>query len=350
MFLRIFYILLLILVLSTPSSGQINFTLNKEFKQILMPANINKEERLLLFDNASQVSILFISKDELRNYKVIGKTFIIDSDGKKDTAYIVNGRIKIQKLKIKEKTKFLAIVGSPPEILSERGVNGILGNDLISKFNWIIDLRNQYINTSYSNSLSTSESSFWKISDFKDGNGIFAAILCSKTFKDTFSIDFGYNQIITTKDSAFFHDILYRKLSFSETVHGLRKDTSIIYLSDKLGFINSACLHNIPIAWDNINKSNLIGMGLLTKFNRIYIDNKNTEIWVQGKDSIDFLLPFMQTFNQKLMSIIFAPLNNYPDNLKLGMTITEEEKQIFNSKFSIKLPPVTVDLNGCPCN
>ncbi len=322
---KIFVFLLLSIPIYLFSQKTISFKENNN--QILIEVIINNKPFTFLFDNGCERSILFDKKENLHNHNIIAKTLVYDANEKSDTVFIAKYKIRIPYLNIKQKIKILII--EPPIILREQGINGILGNDIISLYNWEINFTKHTIGVHRK----IDTRNFIKLANFENHNRELSTVLSLDNESiDTFAIDLGCNQTLTRKQINK-RNIQYVNIGVQESVIESNIDTAFI-VNSNICFLKQHCFTNIPIYWDKKNKYNLIGVGFLKKFDVSFIDNSNHIFWVKKKKEIQFYLPNVKVFNSRVVAINYAKERN-KTHLKIGQVLTKEQSKAIKS---FKLP------------
>lgn len=280
------------------------FKTNADTSQLFVSVSINNKTHLFLFDNAAEKSILFFeAASDIKNYQVKAKTFVFDAEQKKDTAYIVNCSVGLPELTIKNEK--LTILATPfaPKQLKSNGVSGILGLDIINQYNWQIDFNTNTI--SILKKINDSmRAKYYVIPTIKDKFSVMSITVKNEVKTDTFAIDFGHNQTLSTGVNAFAKTKEYVKISQLFTINqNALTDTSYFCLTNNLVFGNILSVTNLPISYSPKTKSNLIGIGFLKKFGTVIMMNKNNQLLLEQKESTHFTLNAYVLFENRLMSM-----------------------------------------------
>ncbi len=311
-------IIFVLLIVPVFLFSQRTIPFKEDFNLIFIEVNINNKPLTFLFDNGCETSFLFDKKENFYKYKIIAKTLVYDADKEKDTVFITKCKIEIPALNIRKKLRM--VITSPPLYLQEQGVSGVLGNDVISFYNWEIDFKKYKIKTY--DKLDTTN--VIKLADFKNKRDELSTILTINDIKDTFDIDLGFNQTLIYKQFLKKEENSYIKKGMAESIVKNRIIDSTFIITSDICFFNQHCFTNIPISWNKKNKRNLIGVGFLKEFDIFYIDNLTSTLWVQAKDSLQFYLPSVKVVNSKVMSITTHGEKN-DNSIKIGDVLSEEQ-------------------------
>ncbi len=280
------------------------FKTNADTSQLFVSVTINDKPHLFLFDNAADKSVLFFeTASDIKNYKVKAKTFVIDTEQKKDTAYIINCSIAIPELKLKNEK--LTILATPfaPKQLKLNGVSGILGLDIINKYNWQINFNTNALSI-VKKINDNMRAKYYVIPVVRDASSVMCVTIKNDVKTDTFAVDFGHNQTLSTGVNAFIKTKEYVKISQRFTINQNELvDTSYICITNNLVFGNALLVSNVPISYSPKTKSNLIGIGFLKKFGTVMMMNSSNQLLLEQKQSTNFALNAYVVVENKLVSI-----------------------------------------------
>lgn len=304
------------------SYSQIDMLFNEELNQITIPLTINNSSHVFLFDNACQASILFAEREEFSQYNIIGKSWLIDADGHKDTVYIAKEKIKITGLGIKSKIKLL--LTKQPKILADLGISGIIGNDIIAQYNWLLDFKKKKIDT-YRNIQGLTKEKLIKIADFRGKDGMLYSRLYLNQYADTFQIDLGFNQTLLSSKQPLNYQAEYIKVTYTESLTHKSIDTLSIFLADTLCFATNHAFSHVPIYVDSSAKSKLIGIDFLKQFETIYMDNASNSLWLTKKDVFQFTIPTAKCHKSNIMSCTY-PKGQLSVRYHVGDAISVDKK------------------------
>ncbi len=280
------------------------FKTNADTSQLFVSVTINDQPHLFLFDNAADKSVLFFeTASDIKNYKVKAKTFVIDTEQKKDTAYIINCSIAIPELKLKNEK--LTILATPfaPKQLKLNGVSGILGLDIINRYNWQIDFNTNALSI-VKKINDNVRAKYYVIPVVRDASSVMCITIKNDVKTDTFAVDFGHNQTLSTGANAFIKTKEYVKISQRFTINqNAVVDTSYICLTNNLIFGNALLVTNVPISYNSKLKSNLIGIGFLKKFGTVIMMNTSNQLLLEQKETTYFTLNTYVLIENKLVSM-----------------------------------------------
>lgn len=280
------------------------YSTNKDSTLIIVTVKIDNKPFPFIFDTGSQINLLFNDGSfDLSKAKDIK---ILDSKNNSSKAQIVRKHIELPFFNIKSKG-LCVIIESKPKLFERLNIHGILGADIINKFNWRIDTRNLEIYRINEKDIKTLDTNSYIINTFIDKNNTLSASAdINNNNSNTFIFDTGYNGILsissprktTTNKQHFIEHV-----GVESTINGDKMDTSFINL-DTLR-IGNFIIENIPISYysfDDKNELNTIGMGFFKTFEEINIINSKRLIILSKIKQYQYTFPNFTDFDGKVMS------------------------------------------------
>lgn len=284
------------------------FSTNDDTTLIIIPVNIDGETFSFLFDTGSQVNLLF--DDGSFDLTKARKTKIFNSNNESTNALLIKKKIELQSLKIKKKS-LCVVLNEKPDFMKELNIHGILGANIINKFDWKIDFKKleiSRIKNIKKSSINISDSSFYKINTFFDENYTLSTSINLKNDKNdsvTFIFDTGYTGIINiylNSNEILNKTFLYKNIGIENTLVSSKIDTSFISLDTII--VGDFCIERIPIMYSKSNQSetNSIGMKFLNTFNDVYILNSKNLVMVSKIELKKYNIQSYKEFKGIIMS------------------------------------------------
>ncbi len=170
--------------------------------------------------------------------------------------------------------------------LGDTYIKGVIGQDLIAKYNWLFDLRESKVTVS---------KRAIDIPDYDDLSGLSLSFsIPRRTPIIELELDSVGNNVPFTFDTGFFHKanllmdsmkfLLYPSFSITNDLacNPILQNKALfkfseLFLYDSLK-INNFQFHNISFANDNRYKKNYITASFIFQFEKMYYDSKNKEV------------------------------------------------------------------------
>lgn len=278
----------------------------------IIPISIDGVTYNFLFDNGADVTVLFGDKGgRVKTTKVT----IYDADHNSTNAEFSKKKLSINLLNQGKKLKSkIVLVEKGPSILVENGVDGILGRDIISRFDWKIDFNNKSLSIIDKNSID-------KLNDklhfelFVEDNVIIKNIQLSDSttidFKSVF-LDFGYSGFLQLKDTSFTseaNDLMY--VSVTQSVAGEQLDSTWIRSCNM--HLGNFKMTDVPVFFDNERGKSVVGCKFLRNFGVVYLLYSENRVHLNFNDKFThtFISPFI--YKEKVMSYVESSSNSEYD-------------------------------------
>jgi hypothetical protein len=299
----LYFLLFFNLVAFCRKNPTVNFLTNEDTSSIFLYAIIDNEVSLFLFDNASQKTVLFVnSKYNLDGAKKIN---LFDSDDNQSEAYIKSKEVKIQNLGIHYKGSII-IMKNTPILFQEQNIKGIIGADIINKYDWDIDLKSLKI--SKLNRNAKFNENFFVVETYIDKSNIISTDLILEKERLSFQLDLGYNSIISTAlTENVVNNLRYKKYSFGYSISS-QKTLDTTYMGIESINIGNILVNNIPINFSKIAKSNLLGVSFFKPFGRIILLNSTKKMLLPLREVFIFKIDTVKRKRGEIVSQII-PLN-----------------------------------------
>lgn len=308
---------------------------NLDFKNllILVDVKIKNETFKFLFDTGAETSVFFDIQNKISIKK--GQYFLAeDGFNNIDTMYFPKKDIKIYlpEFNISGKGNGGLIISKKiPEKLKIAKIYGILGNNFISKFDWVYDVTNNKIK------IVTNESEINRVDYFNFSFNEKNLISCNYTtdngcvFKDTFLLDTGFYGNVCSKPitidcySSFLDNI--NKVTTAATNE--IKISKIIKSNFEIG--NFKVVDLPTTIYSNDNAMNLVGISFLRMFKTVYFLFSEKKILLEKQNNLSLRLFSPTIFNGKINGYLEG-MNQSSKNLFKKWTI-DSEVNINNNDF-----------------
>lgn len=300
-----FSLLFMLGLLSGHKAQETTFRTNTDTTQLYIRVELNGQPKWFLFDNAAEKSVLFLNSNQNPgNYKILSKTLIFDAQKRKDTAYIISTDLMIPDLKLKQKKRIMLAVPKAPAQLQEEGVEGILGWDLIRDHNWTIDFKACKLRINQKQSPKEQEN-YYKLNAIRDRFDVLSVLIQHRAQTDTFTIDFGHNQVLSTGAASWAGNHHYLKIAQLQTINQKQSnDTGYISVQNTMMISNTLCVKNVPLSYNSNKKSNLLGTGFMKAFGTIVLLNSKNQILLRKIKQTTFILKEQQQKGGKVVAEI----------------------------------------------
>ncbi|MCU0327444.1 MAG: hypothetical protein MUE53_00475 [Chitinophagales bacterium] len=278
----------------------------------------------MLFDNGFQFTTL-INKNEYSLDK--RKLEIGDADSAKK---FISKSLKKLKIKLKEdETEFkfyLFFLDTLPKELQKIGVDGVLGRDLISYYDWKIDYEKQTASIIKDKNLLLTENMI-KIPFYSSKNIDYLKFKIDDEIQ-TIQIDFGCDCFLYLNDK-------FVKNCETDSLYLTRKITSVV--KNKIDTFNlkfrslvsdSYRLENIPIKSNKNVVKSLIGTRFFSVFNEVIMSYKDSAIYFKPFRDAVVCLPKVEVYDNKVKTLVFS--KNNASIFRIDDEINEKELNFNN--------------------
>jgi hypothetical protein len=303
-----FFSFLLVVSWST-LHGQSPFELDEGFRQIVVPTTFHKQSQKALFDNGAQLTVFFVEKEEdLKNFKVVHTAEIIDAENRRKKTYLTKGNaFSIAGIKVPRKIEVLVVVGIP-KLLKERGIQLIVGNNVIGQSDWMIDFKTQTL-SNCSPDLNYTTDDYFELPLISLPSTPYATVVQSNNQTDTVGLDFGYNGTLMTGKSHYMSAPQWEKYTLSESSIETRIDTQQMGAQNQLMFAGGWCVQQLPVYRSERVQRSLLGIDFLKAFDRLLLLNSERKLLLQKRENHQYTFPSWQVYNNKVVSVTKAIKN-----------------------------------------
>ena len=312
---RYLIIFIYIFTLTSYSYSQSNY--------IFVDVKIKGKKMKFLFDNRVDYTAITRSKLDYISKKKVPKFTIqgIDATGKTITISVTKKKYNIHMDKIHSRINLL-ILDKVPEFFKEKGVDGILGNDVISELDWTLDFE-QHRAKMYKDEEFTAND-FLKIDKFKNDSINLKISLEDKQdiISVPFEIDLGYSgKLICNLDSLQYKNPNLYSIGLTSSL--ARKNT-IMESTIEIGNLEfrEFKIMNVPIENSKEIQKNLLGVSFLSKFDKVILYNSKNQLWLMYK-------PFV-FFSEEAVSL--------NENGEIRFLTAKEKKNLDQNQLGSKLP------------
>lgn len=313
------------------------FAQNKYF---IVNVNIENQNFKLAFDTGAQKTVLFNNK--ILNAQNADEIGMIGASG--DT---INGLLSKKKMKIEfldfnifEKIQICYLPNELVTLKKLFDIDGLLGNDIISKYDWHLDFLNNNLKI-----LSSSDKKALDVNNFIDvpferKNNRDYLMFTIQIHKDSIAtqlpllVDLGDISVISLKNQLPYNRKKeFTKITINSTISGDAFSTFDIFT----GSFNLANyqLSNIVFTSTISKASNAVGLGFFKLFEDLYILNSKQNFLLKKINSAEIKLQSLGVIDEKIYSMLI-PVDKYTkldDFIKDGklfnkLGITNEVKTI----------------------
>lgn len=282
-----------------------NFDTNEDTTLVILEANVDGESHRFIFDTGAEISVLFL-KDNF-NLSKKRQVTAIDVFGKESEVSIIKKKIKIPSLKATNKG-YCLIMDNKPDFMNRLNIDGIIGADLINKYDWKLDLKKLKITKLQKKEIPDNIFDYYVLpTHFKNERSrIIETNVINESDTASFTIDTGANLIIAAykQDSLIENNrnIRLKAYTYNFTVsNSYVRDTSFISSEDiTLGDLN---ISNIPFS--NRRKAgtnNTVGMAFFKPFSEFYILNSKSELLIPRINSYQYQFKTFKIDNEIIIS------------------------------------------------
>lgn len=323
----IFLLLFLFLFFKIEAEIHFPFSLSSNKDQIVIQGILENSSVNLLFDNGAPSCIFLNRITDTSNYKIIRKTYIIDPFGQKTSAWLA----EIEKFEMGGKVfknEYFILLKSN-EVFNKLNLKGILGYNIINRFDWKFNFFTKQFLCSKKIRLKN-EGEYYKLNTFiyKDRLQSIMNIVDSINSRDTCLIDFGYNLWVNSKNAySSKGNYLYYGIHSTATGVGAKNgDTTFIFVPKKIEFQSKLCLVNFPVFSSSEKSTSAIGCRFFTLFDEIVIKNSDNGIYLKNKDTLILKIKKFNDFNND--NIITSIYQSKGENLPVSIGNNLIEKKI----------------------
>ncbi len=313
---------------------------NVDTTQLFIRIQLDGQTHKMLIDNGAAKTIFFLTKEERSRFKKISESKVRDAYNRESSIYIIRkATLEIPEIQFKYKGSF-ASLEERPLTLQEYDVDGILGLDILSQMNYSIQFKTLMFSLDEADAFQN-EDDWFALSMIQSEDQLQAIAIESisnkrQVRKDTFTIDLGYNQIACRQKRNDLGDVMGIKLGFTETVLGMKIDSSYFESMDLI--LGSLHVHNLPMANESRIESSLLGFQFFKAFNEIYFDNTSQTLWVKKIKSNVFSFDGETIFQDRVVAQYIAIEDIHLPRISIGSKV---DANYYNSGYKI-LWPLTV--------
>lgn len=283
-----------------------------------------------IFDNGAEISL--VRKDLFRRVKVFRGT-VVDAKHQAKEFEMTKKKIKMKLMLPSEtivvKQPFI-LMDTLPELFVRNHIDGVLGNNVISQFDWDIDFKTRTVDILGSEN--ETKDGFYEIA--KNGDELIQSVIYtgdSLNVKEEIQVllDCGFNGIVKMSKKVvdeYSEFCLFRK-GLTGSIISQSHVFSPILASDLI--LDDMKVSNIPIVFSERfpKGSALIGLGFLSKFEKVIILNSKGKLLLKKKTSIEFTILSPDVKNDKIYGYLTdeCNLNKRTQLFKIGQVINLSE-------------------------
>ncbi len=335
--------LLLTITLSVSAQENENKTFHKKLDFIFINVKIKGNTYKFLFDTGAFTTVFFDIEDKMKADKnkkinVINYTKDVDSTysfPNKDIPFVLTD----YDIKVKGINKFIISKDIPKEF-KDYNIRGILGSNIISKFDWYYDFTNN------------------KLEICKDKNSINSNEYLSFTFdkvyktecklttdkndvlNDKYLIDTGYSDILFHSKIESYKDYL----NYKSKIVTVAK--SIDITEEKITKVNlewnNLNITGIPLnICDKSNSDNLIGIKFLKAFDKVYFLFSENKVLLKKQKAYTFTLTSPSVYEDSIYGYLENPLNpNQFKKWEIGTAVKLEDKDYDSIEYPVEFKEI----------
>lgn len=263
---------------------RIPFELSKSTGLVVLKIKIENKEYRLIFDTGAEISVFDIKNMDKSAFRTHNKTNVKDSNSEIAAVDAISfNKIEIGQLKI-EDVYFQAIKSKDWMICDS--IDGIIGNNIISKLNWYFDYDNLVVTISdkelgIKNAVKTINYFLFNRTphtSIEIGGEVFNSALIDYGNNSQFRIPFHSNKSV----DSFIYSKKYEAFSgFTWGILGFKMDTSRIIHIPQLKISNNH-FDSVEVYVSKNGSRPNIGHRLLSRYN-VGIDTKNKKIYLSER-------------------------------------------------------------------
>jgi hypothetical protein len=307
--------LVIIVILFFTSSNM--YPISDTVQYFIVKVKIEGVHLNLIFDNGAQKTVLFNS--QLLNEHNSFEAGLISASKDTVVAKISKNRMTIElaNFDIVEKLQIVSIPNNMEIVTKLYNIDGILGNDLISKYDWYFNFKTYTISRVKNkpkkninrddfialNITKNQDRDFLEFDFLNTDGGVYQNI--------PLFVDFGKTGIISINDTLNIPNIqLYKNLHLNTTAGGTAVRVSDLSTSNIK--LNKYLLHNmiLNIYPKSQNQSNAIGLGFFKMFDKVYLLNSEKKILLSTITNYTYKIKSITKKEGKIFNMLI-PLNEF---------------------------------------
>lgn len=327
------YFILFILLIFTyslsfsQSKYKTSFETNNDTTLIILKVNLDGNNYRFIFDTGAQISVIFnqsnIDLSRSRTVKAI------DVYGKSSDVSIIRKKITIPSIKVANKG-YCLIMNNKPAFMDYLNIDGIIGADLINKYDWKIDLKKLEIIRIDKKDKPNSENLFIIPTHYEnERTRVIDTYIINNGDTSSYTIDTGASLIIAAYKSDSLiktnQTNILQSYTYNFTISSsYLEDTSYISMENiKMGNLS---IEEIPFSnRRKIGTHNTIGLSFFKPFGEFYILNSNNVVLTPKVEKYQYYFPNFKIINDTIMSQ-YQKINEPMSPSYLGKKINESDE------------------------
>ncbi len=323
------YITILFLILALNVFSQENEVYHKKLDFIFINVIIKGNNYKFLYDTGAFTTVFYdidnaIKIDKDKRLRMINGMKDVDttySFPKKDIPFVLAD----YDIKIKGINKFIISKDIPKEF-KDYNIRGVLGNNIISKFDWYYDFADNKLEI-IKDKRNIDKSKYVSIT-FDNLYRTEGELITDKscTVKDKYLIDTGYSDILFhSKIDCYIDYINYKSKIVTVAKNIDITDEKIIKTNLEFGNLK---ITGIPVNLCNkSNSDNLIGIKFLKTFEKVYFLFSENRVLLKKQIKHTFTLTSPDVYDNKIYGFLENPSNpSYFKKWEIGASVKLEDK------------------------
>lgn len=285
-----------------------------------------------LIDNGAERSVMIKNRvNKIYSLRPVSKIIGVNYDT--ITLYMTTRKLNLNLIDIGVTYKMhIGVIDSMPSIAQKIGIDGIIGNDILSKHDWKIDFIYNKISIVNKKKLKLSKKEF-RIMDFDEGNYISVNIETSNRniIRTKVEIDLGCHCYMDVWDSLNVTSDSILKVSRRYSVSTFREQYSHICASN-ISF-DGFEIYGLPVDFKLQKSRNLIGIKFFSMHDEVYLIYSERKIYLPKIDSKKIKINRLGFYNGILESYMDTK-DNFKPKWNLGQMAEEGFEMINEGYFS----------------
>lgn len=337
------HITILFLILALNVFSQENGFNNKKLDFIFINVKIKGDTYKFLFDTGAFTTVFFdidnaIKIDKNKRINLINSMKDVDttySFPNKDIPFVLAD----YDVKIKGINKFIISKDIPKEF-KDYNIRGVLGNNIISKFDWHYDFTNNKLEICKDKS-TIDPSAYFNITFdniYKTEGELITDKNC--TLKDPYLIDTGYSDILFHSKIECYTDYINYKSKIVTVAKSIDVTDEKIVKTDLV--LGNLKISSIPVnLCDKNNSDNLIGIKFLKSFENIYFLFSEHKVLLKKQIKYNFTLTSPAVYDGLIYSFLENPSNpNYFKKWQIGSAVQLEDKDYDTIEYPVEFTEI----------
>jgi hypothetical protein len=337
------YITILFLILALNVFSQENEVYRKKIDFIFINVNIKGNNYKFLFDTGAFTTVFYdienvVKTDKNQSVNMINSMKDIDttySFPKKDIPF----ELADYDIKIKGINKFIISKDIPKEF-KDYNIRGVLGNNIISKFDWYYDFANNKL-VICKDKRNIDKSEYVSIT-FDNVYRTECELITDKncSLYDKYLIDTGYSDILFHSKVDCYKDYINYKSKIVTIAKNIDiTDEKIIKTDLEFGNLK---ITGIPVnISDIINSDNLLGIKFLKSFEKIYFLFSENKMLLKKQKKYTFTLTSPSVYDGKIYSFLENPSNlNHFKKWDIGKEVKLENKDFDSIEYPVEFTEI----------